>query len=114
MNISEIIQSILPNFGSEITIEKLTSGTNTVWKVQGSYTLIFREFGTVPLICPEIERENFRLLSSKGIGPKLVYEDRTFRIEEYLEFYNSERKRHGLWITPDQAYFEAIVLLEAA
>lgn len=36
------------------------------------------------------------------------------RIGEYLKFYNSERKHQSLGSTPDQAYFEAILLPEAA
>jgi putative transposase len=42
-----------------------------------------------------------------------VNEART-RIGSYLKFYNSERKHQGLGKTPDQAYFEEVVLPEAA
>lgn len=83
----------LPGFeNSEISVERLFSGTNVVSIVKNnSSAVVFREFRAAKLIDTKIEREVFSLASQAGIGPKAVLISENYRIEEFIAGSTMER-----------------------
>lgn len=83
----------LPIFGSsEISVERLFSGTNIVSLVKNNTcAVIFRQFKAAKLIDTQREREVFSLASQAGIGPKAILISENYRIEEFIEGTTMER-----------------------
>lgn len=69
-----------------VSFERLPSASNMIYKVRSinAPTIIYRQFGSIPLVDRAKERENFRCMSEAGVGPKCLGEGDNFRIEEFL------------------------------
>lgn len=84
-----------------ISFEQLTGWTNKVYKVSApsKEPLIFREFGSVPLVSEQLERRNFQMLSDANLGPKLLAQGEGFRVEQFLPGESLSRKEMGAYAT---------------
>src|SRR5574343_1012096 len=84
------ICSVLPDYAdcrpSDLRLTQLHSGTNTVFRVDAPrlQSLIFRKFGSCPLIDRKAEHSTFLRLAECGLGPRCLGLGAGFRIEELL------------------------------
>lgn len=82
------LQSVLPAYQtvSSLHFLRLHSGTNTVLKVEaeGLNPVIFRKFGSCPLIDRPAEHRFFLRMAEAGLGPACLALGNGFRVEEFL------------------------------
>lgn len=80
---------------SDVTIKRLSGLSNACYKVQLLDTikiddtevprkLLYRKFEN-EVIDKKIEELIFRSMAEKGFGPKFIYQDSKYRIEEFIE-----------------------------
>ena len=82
------LQSVLPAYHSvqSVSLQRMHSGTNTVLKVTAEALdpVIFRKFGSCPLIDRAAEHRTFLRMSASGLGPTCLALGNGFRVEEFL------------------------------
>lgn len=82
------LQSVLPAYQNveNCRLLRLHSGTNTVLKVEaeGVNPIIFRKFGSCPLIDRPAEHRTFLRMAAAGLGPACLALGEGFRVEEFL------------------------------
>lgn len=85
-NIKEIYSPYKHLTISQVSFDRLPSASNLIYKVYSSNvpTIIYRQFGSIPLVDRIKERDNFRAMSQAGVGPQCLAEGDNFRLEQFL------------------------------
>lgn len=93
--IQQVVSRELPQFrNKEVKATLLHRGTNTVYKVEalGAEPVIYRHFGSTPVINRQVEQMTFLRVARAGLGPACLVYTPEYRIEEFLDGHQVRRE----------------------